>query len=332
MKKILSVMLSVVLLFAFIPVVHAQITKDQYYARSTLSESEQKYYDAVYEDLLNHNFIAKKDYGKYGISLDRANQIEQFIWNDSPELYNFYEHYSPQEEKELNAQLQNVSAVILSKINDDMTDYEKVKAIYVYLGKNIEYDNDAAEEVDNGIIDTKLASDSQTIIGGIINKKAVCVGIAHSLQYLLYKIDIPCYSVSGTYLGESHRWNLIKVDGEWYYADLTMNLDIIKNDGSLYFLKDDSFLMAFKPDEFNPKLPACTSSKYMIANATPEPAPITAPTIAPVVASAEPTPVIIQEPEAIAPEEGKQQPVLWIVAAGAVAVILLLLVRRKKKS
>ncbi len=50
-------------------------------------------------------------------------------------------------------------------------------------------------------------------------------------QYLLEKLDIPCAVVAGTADGQSHAWNLVKLDGEYYYMDTTWGNATYSGDG-----------------------------------------------------------------------------------------------------
>ena len=287
MKKLMTTLLSALLVFSFASTAFAQITKDQYYARSTLSGNELEFYDSCYNGALD--LSDDIDVSDYGVDLDSAATILSELFIDSPELYfidfqkeldcldntvtgvHFKYNYPYNEVFNFNLQLRKESSSILGLLTEDMTEYEKVKTIYLYLGETIEYDTDSANNILNGV-NSKAAMESQTIIGGLLNKKAVCSGIARSLEYMLYQIDIPCYCVIGQVNGVNHIWNILKIDGKWYYADLTKDLGYIKHNVLLQFLYDDSFLEEHQLTESsNPPLPACTSDKYMIqAQITPE--------------------------------------------------------------
>jgi Uncharacterized protein involved in cytokinesis, contains TGc (transglutaminase/protease-like) domain len=358
MKKLISITLAVLLLFAFAPSAFAAspITKDQYYARSTLSGNELKYYDALYSTMLQGHGVDGSD---YGISKDRAYQIAQYVYGDAPELLDPYSFYSSTEEKEMKKQLDQESANILSsQINSSMSDYEKVKTLYFYLGKSIVFDDSAADLINKGKTNTKAIDNSQTAYGGIVSQKAVCAGIARSLQYLLYQVGIPCYFVTGPLQGVDHAWNILQLDGKWYYCDLTIDMDVIKNGISPLncFLYDNSFLDVgyHISKDTNPPIPDCTSTKYMAgstrtkyvlpgdldnssptpsespsasaANATPQPSNVSA-----VAAAVQPSPSAASQSTQInaAPPDYS----IWFLVGGiaAAAVIITLIIRSKAK-
>ena len=101
---------------------------------------------------------------------------------------------------------------ILEDITSDMTDYEIEKYIHDTLAMTIDY----VESVDDG-----------TIYGALVLDECVCEGYARALQYLLNKAGVETYYVTGASetpsTGEviGHAWNLVELDNEYYYVDLT---------------------------------------------------------------------------------------------------------------
>lgn len=67
-----------------------------------------------------------------------------------------------------------------------------------------------------------------TVYGSLIEGKATCEGYAKAVKLLADKAGIDCYVIAGmsksnseTY--QSHMWNVIRIDGEWYNLDATWN-------------------------------------------------------------------------------------------------------------
>ena len=92
------------------------------------------------------------------------------------------------------------------------------KNVFEYCSKNIEYDG------------SKTAANNRNAYGGLVNKKAVCAGIAGSYSYLLKKIGIPVVRVGGVAPNsegnpEGHEWTVVKLGDQWYEADPTWGIE-----------------------------------------------------------------------------------------------------------
>ncbi len=59
--------------------------------------------------------------------------------------------------------------------------------------------------------------------GALVDGSAVCEGYARAMQLLLHKSGLECLLVNGTLDDEGHMWNIVKLDGQWYHLDPTLN-------------------------------------------------------------------------------------------------------------
>lgn len=95
------------------------------------------------------------------------------------------------------------------------TAYDKIKAAHDYVCNATDYCYETYEGRDNNY------SAYDALYGG----KAVCQGYALAFQKFMDKLKIPCYIAKGVIYTngttEPHAWNLVQLDGKWYYVDCT---------------------------------------------------------------------------------------------------------------
>lgn len=67
----------------------------------------------------------------------------------------------------------------------------------------------------------------------MFNKAAVCQGYAVTFYVMMTELGIPCTIVGGTANGGGHAWNAVKLDGYWYFVDVTWD-DPLFNGSTTY--------------------------------------------------------------------------------------------------
>lgn len=101
---------------------------------------------------------------------------------------------------------QKVDEIIDEIITDDMTDEEKIEAVCLYVSENCNYRLTKTYESNSDPLSTTL-----------LEEKGVCAGIAYTTNVLLRKAGIESYEL----ISNNHGWNLIDLDGKYYYLDVT---------------------------------------------------------------------------------------------------------------
>ena len=197
---------------------------DIYYAYHTLEPNEQQIYQEVLDSLTD----LKADTQVSTLDKNALDRIFACVMNDHPELF-YVEGYRYTEytygdsitrltfsgtfsmsdvEVDYNKLLieQKIKDCFLHvPLNED--EYSTVKYLYEWLINNTEYD--------------KNVQDNQNICSVFIQGRSVCQGYAKAMQYMLQRADIPCLLLTGFTNGERHAWNLVRVDGDYYYLDPT---------------------------------------------------------------------------------------------------------------
>lgn len=201
------------------------------YAYASLNETEQIWYRDIVQILGGFGTERKLDQSGLAGGLDDTDidRIFQCVLSDHPELFyvegysyvryargekinaiEFSGTYNVDLETALSRREEIETAVdgLLAGIAADASEYEKVKYVYDTLIRNTDYDLGAP--------------DNQNIYSVFVRHFSVCQGYAKATQYLLNRLGVESTLVLGTVeTGEGHAWNLVKVDGEYYYLDTT---------------------------------------------------------------------------------------------------------------
>ena len=196
----------------------------EYYFKQ-LNEEEQR----VYRELLKGIRAREKDFYLTLSQDDSIDRCYHTVLKDHPEIFWVHNHekiykttysdsdyctftpgyiYTESEISEIQNAMEAGFQEVSSLIPADASDYEKVRIVYTYVIDNTQY---------------QASDDDQSIAGVFWKKEAVCAGYAGAVQYLLERIGVPCIYVDGSTQGstEGHAWNIVKLDGEYYYVDAT---------------------------------------------------------------------------------------------------------------
>ena len=138
------------------------------------------------------------------------------------------------------SKIENIKNTLIQKIANE-TDYNKALKVHDALVNCLEYDS-----TDNN-------HNTHNIYGALIEKKVVCEGYAKAFKYILDSLNIQCILVNGEAtnskgITESHMWNYIKLNDNWYGIDVTWDDPIIVGErnnnspiGHDYFCKGSNF-------------------------------------------------------------------------------------------
>lgn len=210
--------------------------KVELFYRSRLSESEQAAYDLITQAVENHADKVTVD----GCPFETVDKITEAIQHDRPDLF-WFRTFSmcgnevqlkygatAEESGRLEKQIETEVQKYLEDIDDSMSAYDVLLRIHVKLISHVDYDTIALEKQKKAGGPAKDKIDYlRTICGVFLDGKAVCEGYARAVQYLAQKCGIECAEASGYIRKEngeksgSHAWNIVKIDGEYYYLDTT---------------------------------------------------------------------------------------------------------------
>ncbi|MCM1107080.1 MAG: hypothetical protein NC355_09085 [Blautia sp.] len=98
------------------------------------------------------------------------------------------------------------------EIKDDMSDYEKEKAVYDWMTTSLQQDRGALTVI------PRTQEDCDNPYGVLKYHNAVCVGYATTFRMFMHMLDIECMVEHNT--ERYHSWNLVKLDDDWYITDI----------------------------------------------------------------------------------------------------------------
>ena len=198
-----------------------------------LSEKYLELYSIL--DKAVRNMEANVDIKKLGLSKKQylfvyetfVNDNPQYFWlrNGSSMMINSYTNkvvsFSPMyfdfvDLDEAKFEYEKKVGEILTNVDQNWTEKEKVKYLHDYICDNVSY-----------YMDFNKSGNFANAYGAIVDKKASCEGYSRALEDLLLRCGIQCYSIIGDdyFPGEDtpegHMWNLVRIDGNYYHLDVT---------------------------------------------------------------------------------------------------------------
>ncbi len=95
------------------------------------------------------------------------------------------------------------------------------KILYTYLVSHVTYDHVTLK---NSLNWGPPRSDAWSAYGALVNKTAVCEGVACAFKLLCDQVDIPSLVVVGHVGNDRHAWNIVKIGSRFYHVDCTWML------------------------------------------------------------------------------------------------------------
>ena len=197
----------------------------QEYYFKLLDEEEQR----GYREMLNGIRERKEEFYLSISDDEKVDRAYHALLKDHPELYWVHNReqvykttfsrgdyclfspgytYTQEEMAEIDSALEQAYQEVLSMLPENADDYAKARVVYTYLIDSVEYE---------------ISQDDQSIAGAFWKHSAVCAGYAGGAQYLLERLGVICIYVEGSVKDstEGHAWNIVQLDGQYYYLDAT---------------------------------------------------------------------------------------------------------------
>lgn len=177
--------------------------------------------------------IASVNYKKYSISIDEAMAVWSIIYLENPQFYFMSNEFTYTEEhlnvcidedyinfetrQAIQADINQMLVECSNIIKDTDNEITKAYKIHNFLIDRIDYayENDGITPQDDAW--------AHNIVGMAQKKGGVCESYSKSYKYLCNIFGIENILVTGYSKSQSHAWNMINIDNEWYHVDLTWN-------------------------------------------------------------------------------------------------------------
>ncbi|SKC05585.1 Transglutaminase-like superfamily protein [Lachnospiraceae bacterium] len=194
------------------------------YCFSKLNTEQKKIYLEIYNCFLNMD----DDTRLSTLDSEAVDMIFNLVMMDHPELF-FVDGYrttettrdgvpikleitgkynvSKEVRKMKEKEIESAAKAALKDCPTDGSEYDQVRYVFQWIIDHTDYSLDAP--------------DNQNISSVFLNGRSVCQGYSMATKYLLDRLGIFCTVVYGTADGESHSWNLVRMDGTECYVDTT---------------------------------------------------------------------------------------------------------------
>lgn len=207
--------------------------------QSRLNDDEKAVYDQIYQAILDHaertGPLVKE------VNKDRCREILNAVICDNAEIFwcaygggsilcngdkavevIFRYIMTAGETKRRKKKIEKAIKPFLKGVKPSMSDYEAALRTFENIVNIIDYDSIGLKEQELDPESDKKPDNLRSVYGVFVEKKAVCAGYAKAFQYITNRLGIECTYVRGRcHSGEMHAWNLIKLEGEYYYIDVT---------------------------------------------------------------------------------------------------------------
>lgn len=247
-QRIIGVMLTVCLLMGLLPLSVSAATEPAYYGREALADMDNGRnlvfaYDRLAEGIADMEESISLQSFMRAVSVDEIATVFDAYYYDHGEAYylaggysyqyntmtqyvtNFMPTYHATTTADQQAFEDTLADIVVNAgITDDMSNYEKSLILHDALTDQVTY---------------SLSSTlPHTAYGAVIEGQAVCDGYSKAYQCLLRQVGISSHIVVGysvnpsTNAAEGHAWNLVELDGAYYYTDVTWD----DQDGDRYYM------------------------------------------------------------------------------------------------
>jgi len=139
-------------------------------------------------------------------------------------------------------------------------DEERIRAFYMWIITNIKYEDQLELMFNEKLLFYMGSNNSVSPVSVLKKSKAVCEGFSNLFQFFCQQSGIEAYAIGG-YISKkgafqdraTHSWNVVKVNDEWRFFDLTWAYASFEHTGiksstnEFYMVKPQAFVLSHLP-------------------------------------------------------------------------------------
>ncbi len=237
MKKSIALLLILIIAIYSLPLSASAASGDELrYGKTIIAQMNNSAalsyaYDTIVDGIKNSKTRIDLTHATHKVTWDEVQIVYKLLTADYPEFFWISTTYEGSIDTDTGCAVEVRPYYIISgagltaaksklntKVNDltndlnGRSDYEKSVILHDRVAATVSY---------------VMSGYHQTSYGALVDGKAVCAGYAKAYQLLLHKVGIPSFYVTGESINpatgnpEAHAWNLVRLDGKWYYTDVT---------------------------------------------------------------------------------------------------------------
>ena len=173
-------------------------------------------------------------------------------------IYDYMDGLTLHKQRQMTEELEQAAAELIAQIPEGADDYETVRFVHDYLMDHVEYSYDETDQSTYTI--------AHTAYGAFVNHKAVCSGYSRAFLYIMNELGMDAgYCFGGAEDQRSHAWNYVRIDGDYYWLDVTWDDQRFTEQPETgrrydyFLLNDEMFLKSHSLDNRQFFIPRCTS-------------------------------------------------------------------------
>ena len=207
------------------------LSKNKLNSRKLIWNAVDKLFDNAWDDALSVSGV-DGDYVKWAVQSYGYGDLRVYeTYKDGYYFYtlellcNYYDTAAQENEVD-----KVVNSFVSSIDTNKLTDCEIIRKVHDFICSKATYDDDAAYNINGRYY-------AATAYGALVRGKCVCQGYAVAFYRLCKELGYSCRFVSSDKSEGCHAWNIVGLDGKFYYVDATWD-DLIfegKYDAENYY-------------------------------------------------------------------------------------------------